>query len=200
MEIAISSVALFFSSFGIIFLGELPDKTLVSSILLARTFSRRLVFFAASSALFVQSAIAATVGSLLAHLPTKLISNLSSVVFIALGLFMIFRAIRGEEEEESTIASIRKRFAGLRPFWLVFVIVFVAEIGDITQVVTLNLVAHYHRALLVGLAGALGMTTAVFVAMVASKLTDRIDEKYIELAAAVILIVLGIVTLIGNFK
>lgn len=113
---------------------------------------------------------------------------------------MIFRAIRGEEEEESTIASIRKRFAGLRPFWLIFVIVFVAEIGDITQVVTLNLVAHYHRALLVGLAGALGMTTAVFVAMVASKLTDRIDEKYIELAAAVILIVLGIVTLIGNYK
>ena len=195
-----SQVALFFSSFGLIFLGELPDKTLVSSILLARTFSRRLVFFAGSAALFLQSAIAASVGSLLTHLPTKLISNLSSVAFIALGLFMIVRAIRGDEEEESTISSIRRRFSGLRPFWLIFVVVFVAEIGDITQVVTLNLVAHYHNALIIGVAGGLGMSTAILVAMVASKLTDRIDEKYIELAAALILIVLGVVSLIGNLK
>ncbi|MDA8278051.1 MAG: TMEM165/GDT1 family protein [Actinomycetota bacterium] len=195
-----SQVALFFSSFGLIFLGELPDKTLVSSILLARTFSRRLVFFAASAALFLQSAIAATIGSLLSHLPTKIISNLSSVAFIALGLFMIVRAIRGDEEEESTISSIRRRFSGLRPFWLIFVVVFVAEIGDITQVVTLNLVAHYHSALIIGVAGGLGMSAAVFVAMVASKLTDRIEEKYIELVAALILIVLGVVSLIGNLR
>ncbi|MDA8197699.1 MAG: TMEM165/GDT1 family protein [Actinomycetota bacterium] len=193
-----SSVALFFSSFGLIFLGELPDKTLVSSILLARTFSRRIVFLAASAALFLQSAIAASVGSLLTHLPTRLVSNLSSAAFIVLGLFLIYRAIRGDEEEESTIASIRRRFSSLSPFWLIFAVVFVAEIGDITQVVTLNLVAQYHRAILVGFASALGMSAAVFLAMVASKLTDRIEEKYIELAAAVILIVLGVVTLIGN--
>ena len=195
-----SSIALFFSTFGLIFLGELPDKTLVSSILLARTFSRRLVFFAASAALFLQSAIAATVGSLLTHLPTRLISNLSSAAFIALGIFMIIRAIRGEEEEESAIESIRRRFGGLRPFWLIFAVVFLAEVGDITQVVTLNIVAHYHRGLLVGLAAALGMSAAILVAMVASKLTDRIDEKYIELAAAVILIVLGVVTLVSNLR
>ena len=195
-----SALALFFSTFGLIFVSELPDKTLVSSILLARTFSRRVVFIAASVALFAQSAIAVSVGSLLTHLPSKLISNLSSLAFIALGLFLVYRVIRGEEEEESTIEAIRSRFSRVGPFWLIFLVVFIAEIGDITQVVTLNLVARYHMAIVIGLASGLGMSMAVLLAMVASKLTDRIDEKYIEIVAAVILILLGIVSLLKGLR
>ncbi len=82
---------LFFSTFGLIFLAELGDKTQLATLALAAEGDSRMsVFLASAAALITTSAIAVLVGGALARIvPAIWISRIAGVGFLFMGALLL---------------------------------------------------------------------------------------------------------------
>lgn len=80
------------TTFGMIFLAELGDKTQLATLCFAAESKSRLaVFIGSSAALVVTSLLAVLVGAGLSSvLPTNYVKTGAGVLFVVLGLWMIF--------------------------------------------------------------------------------------------------------------
>lgn len=81
--------------FGSVFIAELGDKTQLATMLFAtdKEISKLTVFFAASAALIVASALGVLAGSLLSeYINEKYLQYVAGVAFIAIGSFTIYSA------------------------------------------------------------------------------------------------------------
>ena len=81
--------------FGVVFLAELGDKTQLATMLFAtdKEASKYTIFFAASAALVVASAIGVLAGSLLsAYINEKYLHYAAGVGFIGIGVFTLYNA------------------------------------------------------------------------------------------------------------
>jgi len=74
-----------------------------------------------------------------------------------------------------------------------FLVIFVAEWGDLTQILTANLAAHYHDALSVAVGSATALVAVAGVAVVAGRLLTRLPMKIVRRTTGAILIVLALV-------
>ena len=85
----------FFTIFATVFLAELGDKTQLSTMLFAadKQVSKSTVFFAASFALIVATAIGVLLGSLLCnYINEKYLNYVAGIGFIAIGVFTLVKA------------------------------------------------------------------------------------------------------------
>ena len=189
-----SSIELFGTVFGVIFVAELPDKTALAALVLATRNKPMPVFVGAALGLTVQSVIAVAAGSLLAQLPTQYVQIGSGLLFFACGVLMW---IRHPEEEEEAAAKVATGF--WRTLWTVFAVVFVAEFGDLTQIGTAAFEAKYHAWVVILLASTLELwcvaAIAVFVGHRAGKL---LDPKITQKIAAVVFAGIGIVLVVHS--
>jgi len=86
---------LFFTIFAAVFIAELGDKTQLATMLFAadRETSKYMVFFAASAALVVASAIGVLAGAVLSqYLNEKYLHYIAGVGFILIGAVTLYRA------------------------------------------------------------------------------------------------------------
>lgn len=86
---------IFITIFVAVFIAELGDKTQLATMLFAtdKEVSRYTVFFAASAALIVASAIGVLAGSLLAeYINVKYLHYIAGVGFILIGAFTLYNA------------------------------------------------------------------------------------------------------------
>ena len=190
------SPGLFATVFGVIFLAELPDKTALAALILATRHRALPVFLGASFALTLQSAIAVAAGSLLAQLPSHVVHVGSGLLFIGCALIMWFR----KHEKEGLIMKAEEKAGSWSTLWTVFLVVFVAEWGDLTQVGTAGFEAKYHAWLTILLASSLALWSvaalAVFVGNRAGKL---LDPKLTQQVAAVAFVIIGVLLAAGVF-
>lgn len=85
----------FATIFGAVFIAELGDKTQLATMLFAadKEVSKYLVFFAASAALIVASAIGVLAGSLLSEfISEKVLHYIAGIGFIAIGAYTLYSA------------------------------------------------------------------------------------------------------------
>lgn len=85
----------FLTIFVSVFIAELGDKTQLATMLFAadKEVSKYTVFFAASAALIVASAVGVMAGSLLAeYINEKYLHYVAGVGFIAIGVFTLYNA------------------------------------------------------------------------------------------------------------
>lgn len=85
---------IFITIFFSVFIAELGDKTQLATMLFAsdKDVSKFTVFFAASAALIVATAIGVLAGSLLSeYINEKVLSYIAGFSFIAIGLFTLYR-------------------------------------------------------------------------------------------------------------
>ena len=151
------SFAVIASTFGLIFIAELPDKTALATLILATRLRARDVILGAWAAFAVQTLVGVAAGSVLTLLPVTPIRVASGIGFLVFA-FLAFR--RTEEEVESEEEAVAKTETG-RPAWLIsFMVIFAAEWGDLTQLATAALVAKNHQPLSVGI-GAIAALWAV---------------------------------------
>jgi putative Ca2+/H+ antiporter (TMEM165/GDT1 family) len=85
-----------------------------------------------------------------------------------------------------------------RVAWRSFAVLFVAEFGDLTQLVTANLSARYHDPLTVGVGAVLGLWTVAALAIVGGRQLLRVVPfAWITRIAAVVMAGLAIASLIA---
>ena len=189
-----SSLELFATVFGVIFVAELPDKTAIAALVLATRNKALPVFFGAALGLTMQSLIAVGAGSLLAQLPARYVQIGSGVVFLGCAILMWIRS-----PEEGDEGEAKKATGFWKTLWTVFAVVFIAEFGDLTQIGTAAFEAKYHSWVVILLASMLALwcvaAIAVFVGNRAGKLLDpRITQRI----AAAIFAGIGIVLVIRS--
>lgn len=185
-----SLITIFLISFGLIFTAELGDKTQLMVLTLALRYGGRPVLAGAFLAFALLSGSAAIVGKGLGELlDQELITRISAWVFIAFGVYMLFR--KQEEEEEEVKQSSRAGFAAA------FGMIAISEMGDKTQIGTLLLSVKYQSFVAVFLGSLAALTAATLLGvLVAGRLHKHIPTRYISPLAGVLFILLGVGTLL----
>jgi putative Ca2+/H+ antiporter (TMEM165/GDT1 family) len=169
--------------YPIIFLGELPDKTMFASLVMSTRGRPLVVWLGAAAAFAVHVVIAVTIGVVLFHLlPERVLSAFVAAMFIAGALLALREARRTDEIVEHEVASHR------RVAVTAFFVIFLAEWGDLTQILTANLAAHYHQPLAVAVGAILALWSVAALAVVGGQSLLRvIDIRKVRIATAVVL-------------
>jgi putative Ca2+/H+ antiporter (TMEM165/GDT1 family) len=177
--------------FPLVFLAELPDKTMFASLVLASRGSPRAVWIGAAGAFAVHVVIATTIGvGLFRVLPHRIVEAVVAVMFLVGAVF----AIREKPDDEVDLVE-RETMTHRQVAVAAFVVVFVAEWGDLTQILTANLAAHYHSALSVGVGSVLALWSVALIAVVGGQSLVRfINVVVLHRCMAVVLVILAIVT------
>jgi len=188
------SPTLFATVFGVIFLAELPDKTALAALLLATRHRPLPVFVGASLALTAQSVIAVIAGSLVARLPSHVVHVGSGLLFLACALLMWFRkhGDRAGQADGPETAS----------FWgalcTVFLVVFVAEWGDLTQIGTAGFAAKYRAWLTILVASSLALWSVAAIAVFVGNRAGRLlDPRVTQRVATAVFAVVGVLIAAG---
>jgi putative Ca2+/H+ antiporter (TMEM165/GDT1 family) len=144
--------------FALIFVAELPDKTMIATLIMGSRYRPVLVWIGATAAFTIHAAIAVLAGRLLALLPHAWVEGVTALLFAGGAAYLLF--VPEKEEEEEGAEEVEVAPAGLRPIATAFVVIFVGEFGDLTQILTANLAAKYHQPWSVFI-GAIAALTAV---------------------------------------
>ena len=170
-----SSVAAAVLAFGVVLLVELPDKTLVASLVLSTRYRPRPVLLGVATAFAVQCVIAATAGGLITLLPRRAVEAVVALLF-AVGAVLLIRESLGAGDDVELAESRESA-----PFWRIavtsFGVLFAAEWGDASQIATAGLVARHRggvaHAVATGLGAWVALVVVAAVAVVAGKLVVR---------------------------
>ncbi|HEV3130797.1 MAG TPA: TMEM165/GDT1 family protein [Acidimicrobiales bacterium] len=129
--------------FALIFVAELPDKTMIATLIMGSRYRPVLVWLGATLAFGVHAALAVAVGQLLQLLPHRWVEGVTALLFAAGAAYLLLVPEKEAEEQGEREADTARR--GLRTVTLAFVVIFVGEFGDLTQILTANLAAKYHQ-------------------------------------------------------
>ncbi len=131
--------------FALIFVAELPDKTMIATLIMGSRYRPVLVWMGATAAFAIHAGIAVLAGGLLALLPHRWVEAVTALLFAGGAAYLLF--VPEKEQEDEGAAEVDEAPAGLRPIGTAFVVIFVGEFGDLTQILTANLAAKYHQPL-----------------------------------------------------
>ena len=143
-------------TFGAIFVVELPDKTFLATLVLATKYRPILVWLGVGAAFAVQTTVAVLLGHAASFLPEDVVHSVALLMFLAGAVVLVREGLRhqqdtGEEYAEGASAT------GFRAVLASFLVLFAAEWGDLSQLLTISLVARYEApvSVFVGALGAL---------------------------------------------
>ncbi|MBT2471341.1 TMEM165/GDT1 family protein [Streptomyces sp. ISL-66] len=159
-------------AFGVVFLAELPDKTALAGLMLGTRYRASYVFVGVAAAFAVHVVLAIAAGSVLTLLPHRLVQAVVGVLFLGGAAMLLLKRSEGEDEVKAPADQ---------SFWKVsgagFMLILVAEFGDLTQIMTANLAARYDDPLSVGLGAVLALWAVAGIGI----LGGRTLMKYVPL-------------------
>ncbi|WP_328718397.1 TMEM165/GDT1 family protein [Streptomyces sp. NBC_00247] len=183
------------TAFGLIFLAELPDKTMFASLAMGTRMKPLYVWFGTSSAFIVHVAIAVGAGGLLGLLPDWIVKLVSALLF-AFGAFMLLRGGGDDEDEDDEVKTV----TGFWPVYgTAFMAVFISEWGDLTQITTANLAAS-NGAWSVAIGSAAALMSVSALALLAGRfIAKRVPLKTVQRVGGVCMLGLAIWTAVEIF-
>jgi putative Ca2+/H+ antiporter (TMEM165/GDT1 family) len=192
-------ISLFLLVFGVIFLAELPDKSMFATLVLGTKYRALYVWIGAAAAFLTHVIIAVLAGQLLSLLPHRIHESIVALLFFAGGLLLLFG--KHGFEKDPVPGAIKDSHSFWKVAGTTYAVVFLGEWGDITQIMTANYVAKYHDALTVGLGAVLGLWAATTVAVVAgNKVLTRVPGILLQRIIAAVLFAFGIFTVISAIR
>jgi len=209
---------IFFLTFGILFLGELGDKTqlIVFNIALEHEKPYK-VGIGATLGFAVIVTIGVFFGLIITNfIPLAVITIASGIVFIAIGIIEIRGLKQLYKKNEDSIpdniletkklpekgnpnSEIPKGLLKLRknPYIAGFSFIFLMELGDKTQILTITLASTYPYPLEVWLGAFLALTTLAWMgAFFGATIARKVPKFYLKLASIIIFISIGVLILI----
>jgi putative Ca2+/H+ antiporter (TMEM165/GDT1 family) len=185
-----SSLSILLAVFVIVFVVELPDKTLVATLVLASRYRPAPVLVGVGVAFAVQMGIAVTLGGLLSLLPRGIVLAVVAVMFAA-GSVLLWRESRTNESEEPATPATTS-FA--RIALISFGVLFAAEFADGSQLATAGLAAHYSAPLTVFAGAWLAEMAVCGIAAVVGRAVLRVVSlRWLHLAAAALFATFAVV-------
>ena len=184
--------------FPAIFIAELPDKSMFASLVMASRGRPFMVWLGTAAAFAVHVVIAVSIGvSLFKILPQEVVDVVVAILFGVSAVTAFVAAFEAEERQQEIIAEHRAH----RVFATAFIVIFLAEWGDLTQVLTANLAVRYGSALSVGLGATLALWAVSGLAVIGGHgLLTRLPARGLRLATGVVLSVLAVVSLVAAFR
>ena len=173
--------------FGSIFIVELPDKTFIAALVLSTRYKPLAVWIGVGLAFGVQTLVAVTVGFLATLLPEQLVQGVAIAIFL-IGAVVLFRTAPGadaaekEQEEEFAAQTPMNKSTENRSFLKAavasFLVLFAAEWGDLSQLLTISFVGRYddHVSVFIGAWSALLVVSGLAV------MVGRVLLRYMRLA------------------
>jgi putative Ca2+/H+ antiporter (TMEM165/GDT1 family) len=186
---------------AVVLLVELPDKTLVATLVLSTRYRPRPVLLGVAAAFAVQSVIAVTAGGLLHLLPKWALETAVAVLF-AIGALLLLREGFGEAEEIDVDEHAARAAA---PFWRVvltsFGVIFAAEWGDASQLATAALAARFGNPVAVGFGAWVALTLVAAIAVIAGRLiVRRVPVRMVHRVAGVLFAVFAAIAAVGAIR
>jgi Ca2+/H+ antiporter, TMEM165/GDT1 family len=180
------------------FPAELPDKTALASLMLGSRYRPLYVFTGVAAAFAVHVVLALVVGGLLALLPHRVLSAIVAALF-ALGAILLIRGRSEQEEVDRLTADTPPTFR--RVALTSFALIMLAEFGDLTQIVIVDLAARYHDPLAVGTGGLLALWAVAALAIAGGRgLLKIVPVRVITLVGAGVMAVLAVISLISAIR
>ncbi|WP_205471756.1 TMEM165/GDT1 family protein [Nocardioides sp. SYSU D00038] len=166
-------------SFGAIFLVELPDKTFLATLVLATRYRPVLVWLGVGAAFAVQTTVAVVLGHAVSFLPDDVVKVAAAVLFLAGAVLLLREARSHQVDDGSEYVEKARETRGIGAVVASFLVLFAAEWGDLSQLLTISLVARYESPLSV-FVGALGALLAVSgLAVVAGRTLMRFVKLHV---------------------
>lgn len=186
--------------FGLVALAELPDKTMIATLLMGSRYRPVLVWAGATIAFGIHVTLAVLVGRLITLLPHRWVEGVTAVLFAGGAVYLLL--VPEKEVEEKGRGQAQGSSSGLRTVGTAFAVIFVGEFGDLTQILTTNLVAKYNApaSVFVGAFAALACVSAL-AAFAGRALLRYLPLEVIRKVGGVVLIgfaVYSLVQLIGG--
>lgn len=194
----------FLSALGLVFVAELGDKTQLAVV--TQTCKHRrpwAVFAGASAALIVVTALGAAGGQVLEHLiPDGVLDIVAALAFVAMGVLVAREAYRARNgasdgeacdnrEDEQTERTSTSAW-DWRAFSSTFGLLFLAELGDKTQLAVLSLSSQQARAWPVFVGGALALTLVTALGVVGGQRLSRLlPQRVLLWISAVAFVLIG---------
>ena len=196
MELDLATIAIVFAA---IFVVELPDKTFIATLVLATRFRPLFVWIGVSLAFLVQTLVAVVIGGLLANLPKRPVEVFAALMFLAGGFILLRGAKKADEEEKETEEEFAHKGAatavGLKAIAVSFSVLFLAEWGDLSQLLTANMVLRFHQPLSVFLGAFLALATvSALGAVIGRALLARVHLTTIRRVGGVVCLLLAALT------
>jgi putative Ca2+/H+ antiporter (TMEM165/GDT1 family) len=172
MDLAIIAI-----TFAAIFVVELPDKTFIAALVLSTRYRPLAVWIGVGLAFGVQTVVAVTAGALTTLLPDTVVRSVAIVIFLA-GAVLLFRTAPGadaqeqKEEEEYAAKTTEPKTFG-KAMVASFLVLFAAEWGDLSQLLTISLVGKYHDHVNVFLGAWGALLTVSGLAVIAGRVLLR---------------------------
>ena len=169
---------------------ELGDKTMLTTMCLSAQYRRpRLVLLATMAALTTSSVIAIIIGYILsATLPVEIITYVSGILFLSLGIFTLARA---NSETPDSCDNPGTLFG-------MFSLVLFSELGDKSQIAILALAAQSIFPIIVLFGSILGFLIVNSIGTLAGNYAaERIPMKMIKKAVGLVFIAFGLLVIFG---
>jgi putative Ca2+/H+ antiporter (TMEM165/GDT1 family) len=187
-------------AFGAIFVVELPDKTFIATLVMSTKMRPLFVWIGVGLAFLVQTGVAVGLGHAASFLPEQLIHAVAALMFV-IGAIILFREARASDaeeadQEEEYAAKADATAHGLKVVATSFLVLFAAEWGDLSQLLTISLVAKYEdpASVFIGAWGALLAVSGLAV-IVGRLLLQRVRLSVLHYVGATVCVLMAALTL-----
>lgn len=169
---------------------EFGDKTQLAVIFTAAKIGKPLLVALMSSiALILATLIGVIIGGVISYIiPTNFITLIAAIGFIIMGLYTLFE--KEEDDEESN---------GNKSLFSIITLVFLAEMGDKTQLIVLLLSAQTGSYFEVFIGASIGLALVTIIGVVIGQNLRQLPRKKVKIAGAVLFIAIGIIMLLESF-
>lgn len=181
-------ITAFLATFIAVLFAELGDKSQFITLTLSSRYSPLRVFWGAFLSLSLTTALAIGLGHLISDfLQGVIIALVSGVFFILMGLYTFFRQ---EKKEKEIKASRRSAFTEA------FITIFIAEMGDKTQLTVLAFSAFYQApvSVFLGAMSAQAVNQGI-AAFLGGKYLSKIPERTLTYISSGVFLLFGILIL-----
>ncbi len=204
-------------TYGILFVGELGDKTQLIVFNLALEYPKFYkVGIGASLGFAVIVTLGVFFGALItAFIPVFIISIISGIIFIVIGLLesrnlksLYKENKRGKSNSQSPVNNIsseesleitkKSKFAKLKknPYLAGFFAIFIMELGDKTQLLTITLASIYAAPIEVWLGSFLALITVAWIGiLLGGFIARKVSKFYLKLISVALFIFVGVLIL-----
>ncbi len=213
-------IVIIFITYGILFLGELGDKTQLIIFNLALEYKK---FYKVGIGVTLGFAVLVTIGVFFGvvitqFVPIFIISIISGIIFILIGILetrtlkklYIERksediSISNNEKQHEATEDKKELFSKFskfknNPYIAGFIYIFLMELGDKTQILTITLASRYSLPFEVWLGSFLALISVAWIGILfGAFIAQKVPKFYLKLISTSIFILVGILILITSF-